>query len=289
MYQKPSYFDDDDHSVGTLTSRVASDPTNLEELMGVNMAIVYNSVFQFIGAMIISFVFSWKIAVIGLFVVTPVALTAGYYRFRYEIEFEKLYAEVFAESSKFASEAIGAFRTVTALTLEDIICERYKKLLDGHVTSASKKAWLTTTLISLSDSAGLAYNALLFWYGGRLLIDQEVTSTEFIVAYMAATQGAENAGVGFSFGPNAASAKAAANRILGARLTRNKETHADAESIPDAKGGVKIQLENVHFKYPSRNVSVFKGLNITVEKGQFAALVGASGCGKTSVVSLLER
>jgi ABC-type multidrug transport system fused ATPase/permease subunit len=52
---------------------------------------------------------------------------------------------------------------------------------------------------------------------------------------------------------------------------------------------VKIELRDVHFKYPTRDVSVFKGLNLTIEKGQFAALVGASGCGKTSIISLLER
>lgn len=102
-------------------------------------------------------------------------------------------------------------------------------------------------------------------------------------------QGAESAGQGFSFGPNAAQASAAANRILSIRESRNRDLSNAAAKIPDTEGGIKIELENVHFKYPTRNVSIFKGINITIEKGQFAALVGASGCGKTSIVSLLER
>lgn len=102
-------------------------------------------------------------------------------------------------------------------------------------------------------------------------------------------QGAESAGQGFSFGPNAAQASAAANRILSIRESRHRDASAATARIPDTEGGVKIELRDVHFKYPTRNVSVFKGISITIEKGQFAALVGASGCGKTSIVSLLER
>jgi ABC-type multidrug transport system fused ATPase/permease subunit len=52
---------------------------------------------------------------------------------------------------------------------------------------------------------------------------------------------------------------------------------------------MSIELDNVYFKYPTRSTPVFKGLSLKIEKGQFAALVGASGCGKTSIVSLMER
>lgn len=114
---------------------------------------------------------------------------------------------------------------------------------------------------------------------------------------MAALQGGESAGVGFSFGPNAAQASAAANRILSIRESRGEKTRysagedevADAAVIPDCESGIRIELRDVGFKYPTRDISVFKQLNITVEKGQFAALVGASGAGKSSIVGLLER
>jgi ATP-binding cassette, subfamily B (MDR/TAP), member 1 len=74
----------------------------------------------------------------------PIGLFCGYYRMKYEVEFNKLYEAVFAESSKWASESIGAIRTVASLTLEDAICRRYQDLLDGHVSSAIKKARCVT-------------------------------------------------------------------------------------------------------------------------------------------------
>ncbi|KAK8020126.1 abc transporter transmembrane region protein [Apiospora arundinis] len=296
LYQKIAFFDGEENSTGTLTARVGGDPKQLEEMLGANMAMVFNSIFIVIGCLAISYAFGWKLALVAMFVTMPLGIAAGYFRLRYELEFEKMNAAVFAESSKFAAEAIGAFRTVASMTLEDTITTRYDKLLSGHVAKAYKKARWSTLIFALSDSLGLGCSALIFWYGGRLLATREYEAVNFFVCYMAAIQGGEGAGQGFSFGPNAAQASAAANRILSIRHTQDKDalgaTPGDTEklsSIPDTEGGVKIELRDVYFKYPTRNVSIFKGLNITIEKGQFAALVGASGCGKTSIVSLLER
>ncbi|KAK7951026.1 ABC transporter BEA3 [Apiospora aurea] len=296
LYQKIAFFDGEDNSTGTLTARVGSDPKQLEEMLGVNMAMVFNSVFMVIGCLVISYAYGWKLALVAMFVTMPLGIAAGYFRLRYELEFEKMNAAVFAESSKFAAEAIGAFRTVASMTLEETITTRYDKLLNGHVAKAYKKARWSTLIFALSDSLGLGCSALIFWYGGHLLASREYQAVNFFVCYMAAIQGGEGAGQGFSFGPNAAQASAAANRILSIRHTQEADAHGVApagteksRSIPDTEGGVKIELRDVYFKYPTRNVSIFKGLNITIEKGQFAALVGASGCGKTSIVSILER
>lgn len=248
-----------------------------------------SSALNLVGAISIAFAFSWKLAIVALCVTMPIGLIAGYWRFKYEIQFDKMNAAVFAESSKFAAESIGAFRTVASLTLEDVICARYDTLLKGHVTAAFKKARWTSLIFGFSDSVSLGCQGLIFWYGGRLLATHEIGVLNFLICLMAVIQGAEGAGQSLSFGPNAAQANAAANRIMDMRETRLKDSISDSERIPDTEGGVRIELRDVHFKYPTRNVSVFKGLNITIEKGQFAALVGASGCGKTSIISLLER
>ncbi|KAI1376245.1 P-loop containing nucleoside triphosphate hydrolase protein [Hypoxylon crocopeplum] len=289
LYQKTSFFDEEQNSTGSLTARVGGDPKQLEELLGTNMAMVYNSFFTLIGALAIAFAFGWKLALVATCVTMPIGLTAGYFRFKYELEFEQMYAEVFAQSSKFAAEAIAASRTVASLTLEDTICDRYESLLSHHVVGAFKKARWRTLVFAFSDSVSLGCQALIFWYGGTLLASREYSGLNFFICYMAVIQGAESAGQGFSFGPNAAQASAAANRILSIRESRNRDLSDETAKIPDTEGGIKIELRDVHFKYPTRDVSVFKGLNITIEKGQFAALVGASGCGKTSIVSLLER
>lgn len=82
MYQKVAFFDEEENSTGTLTVRVGSDPKQLEEMLGMNMAMVYNSVFTLIGALAIAFAFGWKLAIVALCVTAPLGLLAGYFRFK---------------------------------------------------------------------------------------------------------------------------------------------------------------------------------------------------------------
>ncbi|KAL6908412.1 multidrug resistance-type transporter protein [Trichoderma evansii] len=289
LYQKTSYFDEEDHSHGTMTARAAGDPQRLDELMGSNMASVYIALFNLTGSIIISFYFGWKLALVGCAVVMPILFASSYWRFRYELQFEKMNNEVFAESSKFASESIGAFRTVTSLTLETPITDRFKTLCDGHVNTAFKKARFASFLFGFADSCTLACQALIFWYGSHLLASGEYKAENYFVCFMAIMNASQSAGQSFGFGPNAAQVTEASNRILNTRETMNRDKSSGGKEIPDVEGGVKIELKDVHFKYPTRDMPVFRGLNLTIEKGQFAALVGSSGCGKTSIISLLER
>jgi len=106
---------------------------------------------------------------------------------------------------------------------------------------------------------------------------------------MAIVQGGQAAGLFCSFAPNMAEATAASNRILSLRSTRSENPQPTIELEKKKEGGVEIEFKEVHFKYPTRNLPVFAGLNMKVERGQFAALVGSSGCGKTTFINLLER
>lgn len=127
------------------------------------MAFPLIAVFNVIGCVAISFAFGWKLTLVTMFSAFPLIFIAGFMRIRYEIQFEKLNALVFAESSQFAAEAIGAFRTVTSLTLEDTITDRYAGLLRDHVRNAYIKARLSTLIFAASDSIDLLGMALCFW------------------------------------------------------------------------------------------------------------------------------
>lgn len=288
LFQPAAYFDEDNHSHGTLIARIRDDPLKLEEMMGVNIAQVSVSVFNIIGGLIMSLVYSWKLALVSLCAVGPLCVFSGYVRFRYEVQFESLNDAVFAESSQFASEAIGAFRTVTALTLEDSIIDKFQKLCHGHVVSAYMKARWVSIILGFSESVNLGCQALIFYYGGRLLTHGEIGPMAFFVCLMAIMNAAEGFGKSLSFGPNAAQATAASDRMIVARDSSIVEPPEKGD-IPVEDGGVTIELRDIRLKYPAQQAPVFNGLNMTIEKGQFVALVGSSGCGKTSIISLLER
>ncbi|KAM3554889.1 hypothetical protein MY1884_005902 [Beauveria asiatica] len=86
-----------------------------------------------------------------------------------DLLFDKMNDAVFAESSRFASEAIHAFRTVTSLTLEESITSRFSNLCHGHVSEAYRKSRWVSIVLGFADSATLGCQAVILYYGGRLL------------------------------------------------------------------------------------------------------------------------
>ncbi|KAF2008796.1 ABC transporter-like protein [Aaosphaeria arxii CBS 175.79] len=292
ILRKPiAFFDEEDNSTGVLSARVANDPSQLQQLLGVNAASMLTCVFNVIGCVTISFYFSWRLSVVVVCTTTPIMIIAGFMRVRLERQFEKKTWKVFSDSSQFAVESIGAFRTVSALVMESFICERYERLLAAHVESALRSAMWTTLVFAFSDSVALLCMAFSLWYGGNLLSQYELWPFDYLVVYFAVVQGSLAAGQWLSFGPNIAQALGAMKRILSLRTNDQVEEGMPLESPNNEKGieGPRIELKDVWFTYPTRNVSVLRGLNITVERNQFAAIVGASGSGKSSIISLLER
>jgi ATP-binding cassette subfamily B (MDR/TAP) protein 1 len=234
----------------------------------------------------ISFAFSWKLSLLSFFVVMPIGAFCGYHRLRYENSFAKLYEAVFAESSQWAAESIAAVRTVSSLTLEKTICQRYQLLLDRHVSEATKKGRYTSVVFALSDSLSMACTALIFWVGGRWLVSGEVSALGFFVVFMAILAGADGTGQLLSLAPHATQAAVASNRILLARETKistqdmtqpPEEAPSKSERDDEGERGVAIELRDVHFKYPTRDVWVLRGVSLRIDRGQFVALVGASG------------
>jgi len=104
------------------------------------------------------------------------------------------------------------------------------------------------------------------------------------------TFGSVQAGNVFTFVPDISESSSASNNIL--RLL-DSVPEIDAEStegkkLEKVKG--RIEFKNVHFRYPTRTaVRVLRDFNLTVEPGTHVALVGASGCGKSTIIQLIER
>ncbi|KAM3560870.1 hypothetical protein ARSEF4850_003490 [Beauveria asiatica] len=241
-----SFFNDDDDSQGTMTARSSSDPRQLQELLGINMASVFIAIWTLTGTIAIAFSFAWKLALVSFCVAVPILLGTGYWRLRYEREFDEINNAVFADSSRFASEAIGAFRTVASLTLEDATCDRFRQLAQGRVTDAYNKARLVTLLFAFSDSVTIGCQALVLYYGGCLLLSGEYSLQSFFVCFISVLNPGETTGLALSFGPNVAQVTGAANRILSLRNSQMEDDPAAAGKLfKSGDNGMKIELENI--------------------------------------------
>jgi ATP-binding cassette, subfamily B (MDR/TAP), member 1 len=158
-----SFYDDNANTAGSLISRLSTDPKQLQELLGINGAFPLISTFQLFSCIIIAFAFGWKLALVTSLAALPVVFLAAVMRIRYEIQFEAMNAKVFGRSSQFATEAIGAFRTVTSLTMERYIIRKYSQLLKEQTQAAFRKSSYAMLVFAISDSIDLGAMALTFW------------------------------------------------------------------------------------------------------------------------------
>lgn len=113
---------------------------------------------------------------------------------------------------------------------------------------------------------------------------------QFFLCYSSVIFGAQSAGTIFSYVPDFAKARHAAASVK-ALFDRTPEIDSwsdDGEKVQSIEG--HIEFRDVHFRYPLRpNQPVLQGLNLQVKPGQYVAFVGASGCGKSTAIALLER
>jgi hypothetical protein len=95
LYQKLTFFDEEENAHGSLSSRISSDAKQLEELLGINLALMLSAIFNLTGCVIISLVFGWKLGLISMSVALPIMIAGGCWKYKHEVHFDKMNAAVF--------------------------------------------------------------------------------------------------------------------------------------------------------------------------------------------------
>ena len=122
------------------------------------------------------------------------------------------------------------------------------------------------------------------------MFNQEYTVLQFFVVYSSIINGAQSAGAIFSFAPDMGEARDAAKLLKSFlnRVPKIDNWSTEGKKIDRLSG--KIELQDIRFTYPGRpDHRVLRGISLSADPGQFIALVGASGSGKSTVMQLLER
>ncbi|KZP29744.1 P-loop containing nucleoside triphosphate hydrolase protein [Athelia psychrophila] len=299
LRQDIEFFDRDENSTGSLTSRLSDNPQKVNGLAGVTLGTIVQSFAIVIAGSVLGLIFVWKLALVGI-ACMPLVISAGYIRLndwsspaqRVVVLKDQTNKKEHADSAQIACEAAGAIRTVASLTREDQCVSQYSESLEVPLKNSNRTALWSNLLYSLSQAMSLFVIALSFWYGSRLISNLEFSTFDFFIGFMSTVFGALQAGAAISFVPDISYAKGAGSDIF---KLLDSMPEIDAESgkgKPVSMENVRghVRLENIHFRYPTRpDVRVLRDLSITIEPGTYIALVGASGSGKSTVIQMIER
>lgn len=289
LRQDIAYFDQDENSTGALTSFLSTEATHLSALSGATLGVILSCSSTIIIAIVVSLAIGWKLALVcmcGL----PVILGTGYLRFKILAKFTATAQSAYKKSAGYACEHTNAIRTVASLTIEDKIYQAYRGQLDAQIKESLKSNLKNSTFYAASQSLMFLAIALGFWYGGTLITSGEYTLFQFFLVYSEIIFGTQSAGTVFSFAGDMSKARNAANELrkLFERNPPIDPWSLDGEKVSTVEG--HVEFRDVHFRYPTRpDVPVLRGLNISIKPGQYIALVGSSGCGKSTTIALMER
>ncbi|EGO53219.1 hypothetical protein NEUTE1DRAFT_92339 [Neurospora tetrasperma FGSC 2508] len=282
--QDMTFFDMPGNSPGALVSHLSKEPESLHELLSMNMGVIAIVVVNLLSSCILAVVIGWKLGLTLVFGALPPLVFSGYLRIRLEIKLDDDTSDRFADSTGIASEAIMAIRTISSLAMERQILDRYENNLRSIAATSVKS--LTWTMVWFKPAH------IVVRYGGRLVSFGEYTVTQFYTVFIAVIFSGEAAATFFTYTTSITKAQHAANFIFRLRDSvrpENKDDHPpDAEKR--SNGAVSMDCQALEFSYPLRpSARVLKGVSISIPPGQFVALVGASGSGKSSLISVFER
>ncbi|KAK1599509.1 ABC transporter [Colletotrichum navitas] len=290
LRQDLQFFDRKENNTGALASKLDSNPQAILELMGFNIGLISVSVFNVIACAILAIVTTWKLGVVVVFAGLPPLVSAGYVKVRLETKLDGRTSKLYSSSAAVASESVLAIRTVSSLAIEEAVLKKYTDELDQAVRSSTAPLFTMTIAFALTQCIEYFFMALGFWYGCRLLSFQEISMYQFFVAFMGTFFSGQAASQLFQYSSSMTKGINSANYLfwLDDLQPTIQETPQNRDAAP--KAGTRLGFEQLRFSYPLRpEAHVLRGIDIEIKKGQFVALVGASGCGKSTMIAMLER
>ncbi|ETS84302.1 hypothetical protein PFICI_02327 [Pestalotiopsis fici W106-1] len=292
LRQDIQFFDRPENTTGALTSRLDSYPQAILELMSFNIALILINILNILGSSILALVIQWKLGLVGVFAGLPPMLFAGYARIRLETHMESKNSHRFSNSASIASESITAIRTVSSLAIESTMLERYSNELGSAIRQSILPLLHMMFWFSFTQAIEYFILALGFWYGCKLVSNGEITFYQFFVSFMGTFFAGQAASQMFGYTSSITKGKSAANYLFWIEALQpliRADTPENADRGP-ADGAGRIELDKIHFSYPLRpDTRVLRGVDLDIRRGEFVAFVGASGCGKSTMIAMLER
>jgi len=287
MTQSQEFFEKT--KTGEILSRINTDTTLVETVVGSTFSIALRSAVTFIGALIMMVVSSPKLAMYMGFliplVVVPIVITG-----RRIQQLSKAEQDRIADSSALATETINAMHTVQAFAQEDRENNKFITAINNAFNAAVASIRMTTIMSLLVGFVVFGGIVFVLWLGARDVISGVMTAGTLSQFVMYAIMAATAIGALSTVWSELKKAAGALERII--ELMNTESTIQDAEQPLDLPPAVlgNLNIAQVTFAYPSRpDLNVLEDVSFEVIPGQTVALVGPSGSGKSTLFQLLMR
>tara|TARA_A100001015_G_scaffold256015_1_gene297837 strand:- start:255 stop:2009 length:1755 start_codon:yes stop_codon:yes gene_type:complete len=278
--------------IGEILSRLSADTTLIEQIVGTSLSMALRNSLSLLGGLVMIFLTSWQLSLLVL-VITPCVLVPLLSVLRWQRRLSKLSQDAVASTNAYAAEVLHAIVITQAFCHQSHDIRRYRQTIENAFLTARQRilirSLLTVIVVFFTTVALLS----VLWFGFYLL--------RTVPAQLSPGQLAQFLGYAVIVAVSAAAlsevwgdiqrASGASDRIL--ELLQVSATLSPSRSLVHEDKLVFTQgmrFCDITFAYPSRpDISVLQDISLHVKSGQVTALVGQSGSGKSTMLSLLLR
>ena len=293
MSQEQSYFDN--NNAFELVTKVQTQIENIECGLGDKFGFVIQKIFTVISGLVISFLVNVKLSLIVL-TISPITIFLIFYFTSSLKKSAKITKSAYEKAGGIAEEVLYNIQTICSFGNFDFEKKRFNLNVDDVYKCGKEKAYkygFSQSVMCLCTY--IAFTVAIF-YGKTIILDKEanIYGDMFKVGDMLTVVLNMNTAV-WSFTTIAPNLKIIIDAINSTSdyfqlLTRQPKIHISLNPIIKERNSIigKIEFKNVTFSYDGLK-KILNGFSLKVTPGKKIALVGESGCGKSTVVNLLER
>jgi len=283
--QEIGFFDNT--KTGEVVSRLTSDTTKMSDQVGLNINVFLRNCVQSTGTCVFMFKLSWKLSIvtlIGLPLVAFISEIFGNY-------FKKLSTQVqeaTAKANEIAAEVISSMKTVRSFANEDGEYKHYENKQEAIYRLKMKESYLYGGYRWCTEILTLTLDVVVLLYGGHLVLEGELSGGNLVSFILYQLQlGFYISEIGDIY-TGLLEAVGASEKVF-ELIDRKPKIQNNGIVNPSEVLG-EVRFENVSFAYPTRpNILVLDKVSFSVTPGEVIALVGPSGGGKSTCISLLEH
>ncbi|KAE8008384.1 hypothetical protein FH972_004903 [Carpinus fangiana] len=288
LRQDVAFFDKETNT-GEVVGRMSGDTVLIQDAMGEKVGKFLQLLSTFIGGFVVAFFKGWLLTLVLLSSI-PLLVASGGLMSIFISKTATLGQGAYANAANVVEQTISSIRTVASFTGEKKAVTNYKKFLVTAYKSGVQEGLVSGLGFAMVMLVMFSSYGMAVWFGSKMILDKGYKGGDVLNVIMAVLSGSMSLGQASPCMSAFAAGKAAAYKMF-ETIKRKPEIDAydmKGEILDDIHGDIEMRC--VDFSYPARpDEKIFSGFSLYIHRGTTVALVGQSGSGKSTVISLIER